>query len=83
MAECEAGLDRLLQQSLVLVTVEIPHVGLLDGTHAKSFTGKYYAKRMLHHHLCGTNMPAIAVLQYLTRNSAGQQPLLAPPAVAA
>ena len=81
MAECEAGLDRLLQQSLVLVTVEISHVGLLDGTHAKSFTGEYYAKRMLHHP-CGTSMPAIAVLQYLTRNSAGQQPLLDPPAVA-
>ena len=33
-------LDWQLQQSLVLVTVEIPHVGLLDGTHAKSFTGQ-------------------------------------------
>lgn len=36
----EAALDKQMQQSLVLVTVEIPHVGLLDGVHAKSFTGK-------------------------------------------
>lgn len=38
-ADHEAVLERTLQQSLVLVTVETPHVGLLDGTHAKSFTG--------------------------------------------
>lgn len=37
--DSEGTCERRLQQSLVLVTVEIPHVGLLDGTHAKSFTG--------------------------------------------
>ena len=38
--DSEVTFERRLQQSLVLVTVEIPHVGLLDGTHAKSFTGQ-------------------------------------------
>lgn len=31
--------DELLRRSLVLVEVEIPHVALMDGVHAKSFAG--------------------------------------------
>ena len=32
--------DELLRRSLVLVEVEIPHVALMDGVHAKSFAGQ-------------------------------------------
>ncbi|KAL3161157.1 hypothetical protein ABBQ38_009528 [Trebouxia sp. C0009 RCD-2024] len=35
----DAVLDELLRRSLVLVEVEIPHVALMDGVHAKSFAG--------------------------------------------
>lgn len=48
----DAVLERKLQQSLVLVTVEIPHVGLLDGCHAKSFTGQPNVCHVLRHLLC-------------------------------
>ena len=48
----DAALERKLQQSLVLVTVEIPHVGLLDGCHAKSFTGQPNVCHVLRHLLC-------------------------------
>lgn len=36
----DAVQDELLRQSLVLVEVEIPHVALMDGVHAKSFAGR-------------------------------------------
>ena len=35
----DAVQDELLRRSLVLVEVEIPHVALMDGVHAKSFAG--------------------------------------------
>ncbi len=39
-ASGDATLDQLLRRSLVLVEVEIPHVALMDGVHAKSFEGQ-------------------------------------------
>ena len=36
----DAVQDELLRRSLVLVEVEIPHVALMDGVHAKSFAGQ-------------------------------------------
>lgn len=36
----DAVMDGLLRRSLVLVEVEIPHVALMDGVHAKSFAGQ-------------------------------------------
>ena len=39
-ADADVALDQLLRQSLVLVEVEIPHVALMDGVHAKSFEGQ-------------------------------------------
>jgi len=39
-ADADVTLDQLLRQSLVLVEVEIPHVALMDGVHAKSFEGQ-------------------------------------------
>lgn len=36
----DAAHDELLRRSLVLVEVEIPHVALMDGVHAKSFAGQ-------------------------------------------
>ena len=41
-AGADVALDQLLRQSMVLVEVEIPHVALMDGVHAKSFTGTYF-----------------------------------------
>ena len=38
--DADVALDQRLRQSLVLVEVEIPHVALLDGVHAKSFEGQ-------------------------------------------
>ncbi|DBA81059.1 TPA: hypothetical protein ACH3X2_007259 [Trebouxia sp. C0005] len=38
-ADADVALDQLLRQSLVLIEVEIPHVALMDGVHAKSFEG--------------------------------------------
>ena len=38
-ATANAALDELLRSGLVLVEVEIPHVALMDGVHAKSFAG--------------------------------------------
>lgn len=38
--DADVALDQLLRQSLVLVEVEIPHVALMDGVHAKSFEGQ-------------------------------------------
>lgn len=39
----DAVRDELLRQSLVLVEVEIPHVALMDGVHAKSFAGQHFS----------------------------------------
>lgn len=39
--------DELLRQSLVLVEVEIPHVALMDGVHAKSFAGQPHSSHQL------------------------------------
>ena len=39
--------DELLRQSLVLVEVEIPHVALMDGVHAKSFAGQLHVSYQL------------------------------------
>lgn len=36
----DAARDELLRRCLVLVEVEIPHVALMDGVHAKSFAGQ-------------------------------------------
>lgn len=38
----DAVLDELLRRSLVLVEVEVPHVALMDGVHAKSFAGQLH-----------------------------------------
>lgn len=38
-AAADAALDELLRSGLALVEVEIPHVALMDGVHAKSFAG--------------------------------------------
>ena len=38
-ATTDKALNQLLRRGLVLVEVEIPHVALMDGVHAKSFAG--------------------------------------------